>query len=43
VIGRVRARFGAAVATFDANGDGKLDIYLAASVDGPRACATPCY
>ena len=36
VIGRVRARFGAAVATFDANGDGKLDIYLAAAVVGPR-------
>jgi len=35
VIGRVRARFGAAVATFDANGDGKLDIYLAAAVIGP--------
>src|SRR5271157_3074962 len=36
LIGRVRARFGAAVATFDANGDGKLDIYLAAAVIGPR-------
>src|SRR5271157_4568051 len=36
VIGRVRARFGAAVATFDANGDGKLDIYLAAAVVGPK-------
>ncbi len=36
VIGRARARFGSAVATFDANGDGKPDIYLAAAVLGPR-------
>ncbi len=36
LIGRVRDRFGAAVATFDANGDGKLDIYLAAAVVGPK-------
>ena len=36
VIGRVRARFGAAVATFDADGDGKLDLYLAAAVIGPK-------
>jgi tetratricopeptide (TPR) repeat protein len=35
LIGRVRARFGAAAATFDANGDGKLDIYVAAAVVGP--------
>lgn len=36
MIGRVRDRFGAAVATFDANGDGKLDIYLTAAVVGPK-------
>ena len=36
VIGRARARFGAAVATFDANGDGKLDLYLTAAVVGPK-------
>jgi tetratricopeptide (TPR) repeat protein len=35
VIGRARARFGAAVAAFDANGDGKLDLYLAAAASGP--------
>jgi tetratricopeptide (TPR) repeat protein len=36
VIGRARARFGAAVAAFDADGDGKLDLYLGAAVSGPR-------
>ncbi|MDE2508403.1 MAG: VCBS repeat-containing protein [Planctomycetota bacterium] len=36
VIGRARARFGAAVAAFDANGDGKLDLYLAAAARGPK-------
>ena len=36
MIGRVRARFGAAVAAFDADGDGKLDLYLAAAVVGPK-------
>ena len=36
VIGRVRARFGAAVAAFDADGDGKLDLYLASAVVGPK-------
>lgn len=35
VLGRARARFGAAVAAFDADGDGKLDLYLAAAVHGP--------
>ena len=30
------ARFGAAVATFDADGDGKLDLYLTAAVVGPK-------
>jgi len=32
VIGRARARFGAAVATFDANNDGKADLFLASCV-----------
>ena len=36
VIGRVRARFGAAVAAFDADGDGELDLYLASAVVGPK-------
>ena len=35
-IGRVRARFGAAISAFDADGDGKLDLYLAAAVIGPK-------
>ena len=35
IVGRVRIRFGAAVAAFDADGDGKLDLYLAAAVVGP--------
>jgi len=34
VIGRARQRFGAAVGSFDANGDGRADLYLAAG--GPR-------
>ena len=36
VLGRARARFGAAVSTFDVNGDGKLDVYLAAAIVGPK-------
>ena len=36
VIGRARARFGAAVSAFDADGDGKLDLYLASAVAGPK-------
>ena len=36
VVGRVRARFGQAVATFDADGDGKPDLYLTAAVVGPK-------
>jgi tetratricopeptide (TPR) repeat protein len=36
VIGRVRARFGAAAAVFDANGDDRLDLYLASAVKGPK-------
>jgi tetratricopeptide (TPR) repeat protein len=35
-IGRARARFGAAVVTFDADGDGRADLFLAAAVKGPR-------
>ncbi len=34
--GRVRARFGAAVAAFDADDDGRLDLYLTSAVVGPR-------
>jgi tetratricopeptide (TPR) repeat protein len=36
IIGRVRARFGAAIAAFDADGDGRLDLYLTSSVVGPK-------
>ncbi len=36
LLGRARARFGAGVATFDADGDGKLDLYLTAAVVGPK-------
>ncbi len=36
VIGRARDRFGAAVAAFDADGDGKLDLYLPSAVAGPK-------
>lgn len=36
VVGRIRDRFGAAVAAFDADGDGKLDLYLASAVVGPK-------
>ncbi len=35
LIGRARSRFGPALAAFDADGDGKLDLYLAAAVTGP--------
>jgi tetratricopeptide (TPR) repeat protein len=36
VIGRVRARFGAAVAAFDADGDGQCDLFLVSAVVGPK-------
>jgi tetratricopeptide (TPR) repeat protein len=36
LLGRVRARFGAAVAAFDADEDGKLDLYMASAVAGPK-------
>jgi tetratricopeptide (TPR) repeat protein len=36
VAGRVRARFGASVAAFDADGDGRLDLYLASAVAGKK-------
>jgi len=35
LLGRARNRFGSAVATFDADGDGRQDLYLAAAVVGP--------
>jgi len=35
ILGRARARFGQAVAAFDADGDGRLDLYLTAAVVGP--------
>jgi tetratricopeptide (TPR) repeat protein len=35
VVGRARERFGAAVAHLDADGDGRLDVYLAAAVKTP--------
>jgi tetratricopeptide (TPR) repeat protein len=36
VIGRARARFGAPVAAFDADSDGRTDLFLLAAVVGPR-------
>jgi tetratricopeptide (TPR) repeat protein len=35
-LGRARARFGAAVVTLDADGDGRTDVFLAAAVAGPK-------
>ncbi len=36
VVGRARARFGQGVSTFDADGDGRADVYLTAAVVGPK-------
>ncbi|MHB1561101.1 MAG: FG-GAP-like repeat-containing protein [Isosphaeraceae bacterium] len=36
VIGRARTRFGAPVAALDADGDGRLDVFLPAAVTGPK-------
>ncbi|WP_406696533.1 FG-GAP-like repeat-containing protein [Singulisphaera sp. Ch08] len=36
LVGRVRDRFGAAIASFDANGDGRSDLFLTASILGPK-------
>jgi hypothetical protein len=36
VIGRARGRFGAPIAAFDADGNGKIDIFLPASIVGNR-------
>ncbi|WP_165067140.1 FG-GAP-like repeat-containing protein [Paludisphaera rhizosphaerae] len=36
VIDRVRRRFGAAVVPFDADGDGRTDLFLASAVVGPK-------
>ena len=36
VLGRIRARFGAAVAVLDADGDGKLDLYCASAIVGTQ-------
>ena len=36
VIGRARARFGPGIATFDADNDGKLDLYLTSAIVGPK-------
>lgn len=35
ILGRARARFGAGVAAFDVDNDGKTDLYLTAAVAGP--------
>ncbi len=35
VVGRVRSRFGATIAAFDADGDGRADLVLAAAIRGP--------
>ena len=36
LLARVRSRFGAAVSAFDADGDGRLDLYLASAAAGPK-------
>ena len=36
MLGRARSRFGATIATFDADGDGRTDIFLASAVIGEK-------
>ncbi len=36
VIGRARARFGAPIVAFDADGDDRIDLFLPAAITGPR-------
>ena len=36
IYGRARSRFGSTVATFDADGDGRADLFLAAAAKGPK-------
>ena len=35
-IGKLRERFGAGLSTFDADGDGRADLYLTAAIVGPK-------
>ncbi len=36
IVGRIRARMGGAIASFDVNRDGRLDLFLASAVIGPK-------
>lgn len=36
MLASIRARFGSAAASFDLDGDGRLDVYLAAAIVGPN-------